>query len=164
MKRPKEKKRSSKILDEIDRIIIHTLRQDCFTPFVKIANLLGVTEGTIRHRVKRLLQAGIIKRFTVTTDPTLLGFGALAFVIVSVSPGLVHQVAQELAKLPAVLEVHEVHTYGDLLLKIRASDLSETARILSDQVKTIQGVASSQVVPVLHVWKDEMASHGMPLP
>lgn len=151
-----------KILDEIDNLIIRTLRQDCLTPFVKIAKKLGVTEGTIRHRVKRLSQDGIIKRFTVATDPTLLGFGALAFVVVSISPGLVHHAAQELAKLPTVLEVHEVHTYGDLLIKIRASDLSETARILSDQIKTIHGVVGSQVIPVLNVWKDEMASQGLP--
>lgn len=156
MKRRARKK--AKVIDEIDRKIINTLREDCLTPFVKIAKMLGVNEGTIRHRVKKLTNYGIIKRFTVATDPALLGLGALAFVIVSVSPGQVHHVAQELVKLSAVMEVHEVHTYGDLLLKVRASDLSDIANILSNQIKTIEGVISSQVISVLNAWKDELAS------
>lgn len=149
------KKISLKALDEIDKKIIHALRQDCLVPFVKIAGKLGVTEGTIRHRVKKLVSSGIIRRFTVATDQAILGFGALAFVIISVTPGSVHQVAQEIAKLPAVLEIHEVHTYGDLLLKLRTSDLSQVANIISNHIKTIEGVVSSQVISVLNVWKDE---------
>lgn len=152
-----------KILDEIDKMIIQTLRQDCLTPFVKIANKMGVTEGTIRHRVKRLIENGIIKRFTVSTDPSLLGLCTLAFVIVTVKPGLVPQVAKELVKLPSVLEVHEIHTYGDLMVKIRATDLSETAKVIAGQIKTVVGVENSQVIPVLNVWKDETESH-IPLP
>lgn len=163
MKISREKK-AIKILDEMDKIIIHTLRQDCFTPFVKIANKLDVTEGTIRHRIKRMIQSGAIKRFTVATDPGMLGLGTLAFVIVSVAPGLVKRAAEELAKLPSVLEVHEIHTNGDLLIKIRASDLSQTGKILSEQVKTVHGVVNSQVIPVLNVWKDEMISQGLPPP
>ncbi len=162
MKISKVERRTAEVLDDIDKTIIHILRQDCFTPFVKIASKLRVTEGTIRHRVKRLTKSGIIKRFTVDTDPALLGFGTLTFVIISVSPGLVREVAKELAKIPSVLEVHEVHTYGDLLLKVRSTDLSETAKILSEQVKKIHGVVSSQVIPVLNVWKDEMVSQVLP--
>jgi len=150
------RKRKSKILDDMDKKIINLLRKDCLTPFVKIARVLGVNEGTIRHRVKKLTNNGIIKRFTVATDPTILGFGALAFVVVTVNPGQVQQVAHELAKLHTVLEVHEVHTYGDLLLKVRAPSLSEIANILSNEIKTIEGVISSQVISVLNVWKDEL--------
>lgn len=144
------------ILDEVDKKIIRTLQEDCLTPFVNIARKLSVTEGTIRHRVKKLANNGIIKRFTVATDPIMLGLHALAFVIVNIHPGRLQHVAQEIAKISSVLEVHEIHTYGDLLLKIRASDLSETANILSNQIKTIDGVANSQVISVLNVWKDEV--------
>lgn len=47
--------------------------------------------------------------------------------------------------------------------KIRASGLNEIAKILAEQIKTVKGVASSQVIPVLKLWKDEMASQGPPL-
>lgn len=153
-----KRKRKLKLLDEMDKKIINILRDDCLTPFVKIAKVLGVNEGTIRHRVKKLTKHGIIKGFTVATDPAVLGFGAVAFVIVSVTPGQVHAVAHELAKIPYILEVHEVHTYGDLLLKVRASSFGDIANILANDIKTVEGVISSQVISVLNVWKDELVS------
>ncbi|MEM2759727.1 MAG: Lrp/AsnC family transcriptional regulator [Nitrososphaerales archaeon] len=152
------RKRKLKLLDEVDRKIINVLRQDCLTPFVKIAKSLNVNEGTIRHRVKKLTKHGIIKAFTVATDPAVLGLGAVAFVVVTVSPGHVQQVAQELARIPYILEIHEVHTYGDLLLKVRAPSFGDIARILSDDIKSVEGVINSQVISVLNVWKDELVS------
>ncbi|MEM0029442.1 MAG: Lrp/AsnC family transcriptional regulator [Candidatus Nitrosocaldus sp.] len=147
--------RKPKLLDEIDKSILSTLQEDCLIPFVKIADILNVNEGTIRHRVKRLVRSGIIKKFTIKVDPVMLGLGTLVLVIVVVNPGSVKHVAQELARVPNVLEVLEVHTYGDLLLKIRGSSMQEIANILANQIKTIEGVISTQVVSVLNVWKDE---------
>lgn len=147
--------RKPKLLDEMDRSILSTLHEDCLVPFVKIAEALNVNEGTIRHRVKRLVRSGIIKKFTIKVDPVMLGLGTLVLVIVIVSPGSVKHVAQELAKVPNVLEVLEVHTYGDLLLKVRGSSMQEIAGILANQIKTIEGVISTQVISVLNVWKDE---------
>lgn len=151
-------KRKLKVLDDMDRKIINVLRQDCLTPFVKIAKSVGVNEGTIRHRVKKLTKHGIIKRFTIATDPALIGLGAVAFVVVTVNPGQVQQVAQELAKIPYILEVHEVHTYGDLLLKVRAPSFGDIGHILANDIKTVEGVIGSQVISVLNVWKDEIVS------
>jgi Lrp/AsnC family transcriptional regulator for asnA, asnC and gidA len=68
------------------------------------------------------------------------------------------QVAQELAKIPHILEIHEVHTYGDLLLKVRAPSFGDIANILANDIKTVEGVISSQVISVLNVWKDELIS------
>lgn len=147
--------RKPKILDELDRSILSTLHDDCLVPFVKIARALQVNEGTIRHRVKRLVKSGVIKRFTIKVDPVMLGLGTLVLVIVTVSPGNVKHVAQELARIPNVLEVLEVHTYGDLLLKVRGGSMQEIAGILANQIKTIEGVIGTQVISVLNIWKDE---------
>ncbi|GBC73468.1 Regulatory protein AsnC [archaeon HR05] len=151
----KRRGRKPRLLDEIDKSILSILHEDCLIPFVKIAKALNVNEGTIRHRVKRLVRSGIIKKFTIKVDPIMLGLGTLVLVIVVVSPGNVKYVAQELAKVPNVLEVLEVHTYGDLLLKVRGSNMQEIASILANQIKTIEGVISTQVISVLNVWKDE---------
>lgn len=65
--------------------------------------------------------------------------------------------AQELAKVTYIIEVYEVHTYGDLLLKVRAASFGDIANILANDIKTIEGVIS-QVISVLNVWKDELVS------
>jgi len=147
--------RKPKLLDDIDRSILSTLYENSITPFVRIAKMLNVNEGTIRHRVKRLIKYGVIKRFTVVIDPLALGLSAMVLVIVTVNPGSVNYVAKKIAEIPNVIEVLEVHTYGDLLLKLRGSSMNEIANIIANQIKTIEGVINTQVISVLNIWKEE---------
>ncbi len=150
-----KKGRKPKLLDDIDRSILSTLYENSITPFVRIAKRLDVNEGTIRHRVKRLIKYGVIKKFTVIIDPLALGLSTMVLVIVTVNPGSVQYVAQKIAEIPNVLEVLEVHTYGDLLLKLRGSSMNDIANIIANQIKTIEGVINTQVISVLNIWKDE---------
>ena len=46
------------MLDEKDRAIISCLQYDGRTPYTKIANELSITEGSVRRRVKRLVDEG----------------------------------------------------------------------------------------------------------
>lgn len=54
-------------MDDLDREILSILRRDSRTPYTEIANRVGTSEGTIRNRVERLSEEGIIERFTVAT-------------------------------------------------------------------------------------------------
>jgi len=54
-------------MDELDREIVSILRQDARTPYTEIANEVDISEGTVRNRVERLQEAGVIERFTVAT-------------------------------------------------------------------------------------------------
>ncbi len=64
-------------MDGIDKKIILILREDSRTPFLHIAKKIGVSEGTIRNRVKELTKNKIIKRFTIDTKGTYFGFVGL---------------------------------------------------------------------------------------
>jgi len=54
-------------MDELDRRILAILRRDSRTPYTEIADRVGTSEGTVRNRVERLVDEGIIERFTVAT-------------------------------------------------------------------------------------------------
>ncbi|MES3160489.1 Lrp/AsnC family transcriptional regulator [Halorubrum tibetense] len=54
-------------MDDLDRRILSILRRDARTPYTEIADRVGTSEGTVRNRVDRLTDEGIIERFTVTT-------------------------------------------------------------------------------------------------
>jgi len=54
-------------MDELDRQILTILRRDSRTPYTEIADRVGTSEGTVRNRVERLIDEGIIERFTVAT-------------------------------------------------------------------------------------------------
>ncbi|WP_313694485.1 Lrp/AsnC family transcriptional regulator [Halorarum halobium] len=54
-------------MDDLDRAILNVLRRDARTPYTEIADRVGTSEGTVRNRVDRMSEDGIIERFTVTT-------------------------------------------------------------------------------------------------
>lgn len=116
---------------------------------------MGVTDGTIHQRVKKLKRSGIIKRFTVDLNEEIMGKQSLAYVIVKVNPGSIERVSKEMIKNPEILEIYEVHTRGDLLTKIRASSDNEIRNIIVKKIRTIKGVVDSELIPIYKVWKEE---------
>ena len=54
-------------MDELDRQILNVLRRDARTPYTEIADDVGTSEGTVRNRVERMNEDGVIERFTVST-------------------------------------------------------------------------------------------------
>jgi Lrp/AsnC family transcriptional regulator for asnA, asnC and gidA len=62
------------IYDQIDREILEILSRDGRTKFTTIAKQIKRTEGTVRNRIKRLREKGVIQGFRVITDPSNLGY------------------------------------------------------------------------------------------
>jgi len=56
-------------MDEIDSTIIEILRQNSKTTNCELAKTVYLTEGAVRTRIKRLVLAGVIKQFTIITEP-----------------------------------------------------------------------------------------------
>jgi DNA-binding Lrp family transcriptional regulator len=54
-------------MDSLDRDILDILRRDARTPYTEIASTVETSEGTVRNRVERLIDDGVIERFTIST-------------------------------------------------------------------------------------------------
>jgi DNA-binding Lrp family transcriptional regulator len=141
-------------IDELDLRLIEVLQKDSSVPSVEVAGILKVTEGTVRNHVRKLRRLGVIRRFTVAVDSASLGQTHVAFVLLNASSGRLQEVARRLASIEVVSEVHEIHTYGDLLLKVREKSPSDLAEIISTWIQAVPGVAGTQVISVLNTWKD----------
>lgn len=74
------------IYDEIDREILEILSRDGRTKFTTIAKQIKRTEGTVRNRVKRLREKGVIQGFRVVTDPSNLGYEKEAIIKFQMEP------------------------------------------------------------------------------
>ncbi|MEM3148398.1 MAG: winged helix-turn-helix transcriptional regulator, partial [Candidatus Jordarchaeales archaeon] len=65
-------------VDEIDRKILSILLDDGRKSFNEISLMVGVSTGTVANRVRKLIERGVIKRFTVELDWRKLGFDVFA--------------------------------------------------------------------------------------
>ena len=78
-------------MDDINLKILEMLRQDSRTKFVKIAEFVGLTEGAVRKRVKKMLNEGTIMKFTIETKAEVEGI-----VLVKTKPALTNETAQKI--------------------------------------------------------------------
>ncbi|MFX0085877.1 MAG: Lrp/AsnC family transcriptional regulator, partial [Candidatus Hodarchaeota archaeon] len=72
--------------DKIDKEILKILSRDGRTKFTTIAKTINRTEGTVRNRIRRLRENGVIQGFRVITDPENLGFKNQAIIKFDMEP------------------------------------------------------------------------------
>ena len=144
-----------KNLDKIDHDIISILQEDSSTPFVDVAEKIGVTDGTIHQRIRKLKKSGVIKRFTIKLNSEMLGNDSLSYALVAVEPGYLEDVSKKIGRNPHIQEIHEVHIQGQLLIKIRASSTEEIRNIIVQELRKITGIKDTELFPVYKTWKEE---------
>ncbi len=139
-------------MDDIDRLIMHSLQEDGRTPFTKIAKKAGVSEATIRSRYRNLVEGGLVRTVSIV-NPFALEFQAPAIVTVSIEPGKVEQVARLIAELPEV--AYLVMTLGtfDLLVEVYCRDLPHLTNLITHQIQSIPGVRSTETQMIANIYK-----------
>lgn len=145
------------MLDDINLRIIDMLMNDASRPFVDIAKELQISDATVHMRVRRLVAAGIIRRFTIATDNNLLGYDHLAFMGINMSEGSADEVTAKLSQYDEILEIHEIHGRFDLLLKVRARNLEEMRDIVVNKIRQIPQVTDAELITVLKTIKEEQS-------
>jgi Lrp/AsnC family transcriptional regulator for asnA, asnC and gidA len=146
---------SSELLDEVNLKILDILSRDASRPFVDIAKELEISDATVHIRVRRLRAAGILRKFTIATDNTLLGYDHLAFIGINISRGTSEEVIVALSPLDEILELHELYGEFDLLLKVRARSLEQMRDIVVNKLGKIPQIMEAQLMTVLKTTKEE---------
>ncbi|WP_455278670.1 Lrp/AsnC ligand binding domain-containing protein [[Eubacterium] cellulosolvens] len=85
----------------------------------------------------------------------ILGNGSLSYAIVAVEPGYLEDVSKKISKNPRIQEIHEIHTQGQLLIKIRTSSTEEIRNIIVEELRKIKGIKDTELFPVYKTWKEE---------
>jgi len=106
-------------MDDLDRRILSLLRRDSRTPYTEIADRVGTSEGTVRNRVERLVDEGIIERFTVATRTG----NVKAMIEVSVAVDVdTTDVSARMAEWSEVDFVWQVSGEADIVMVVDAAD------------------------------------------
>lgn len=141
-------------IDEVDRVILEMLQEDARTSFRKIAQKLGVSEATVFVRVKKLLERGVISRFTTIVSPEPIGKGLTAFVLIDADPKKLQAVFDALNRIDDAYEIYDVTGSYYALVKIRTKDQRGLKEII-DKIGLIDGITRTETAIVLKSVKEE---------
>jgi len=128
------------MIDEKDQKIIEMLELNARTPFTEIAEELGVSESTVRKRVERMEKDGVIKQYTVITDPAKRGYGTVTILGLDVEPARFLDAARELARLPQTRTLSTSTGDHMIMAEIWTKNGIELSELISGRIGAIQGV------------------------
>ena len=141
-------------LDEDDIKILSALQENGRISYSDLGKLIQIPTSTAHDKVKRLIDEGVIEKFTVFLDDRIVGLNIVVIVGVETNAKLYKSVAEALAKIIEVVEVYGTTAQFDLMIKIQAQNRGELTQIL-DKVRAIDGIDDIFVFSVLEVFKDE---------
>jgi Lrp/AsnC family transcriptional regulator for asnA, asnC and gidA len=131
-------------LDKVDRQIVEWLSRDARTSNRQIATELGVTEGTVRARIKRMEDEKLI-RITAVTNIDRFRDAALAYVWVEVERSeQIEQVAEQMAVMKEFGFVGVMMGRYDILGITMVRNTEHLARFVHKQISSLDGVRRTE--------------------
>lgn len=139
-------------LDDLDKKILGYLQEDGRMTFVTLASHLGVSEGTIRKRVKRLEDSGVLKTMGVT-DPLKMGLDTVAFIWFKVDRIHLEGVISALRALREVCYLVVTTGGYDLVAMVVLPNRTQLVQLLNEKLSQIEGIISTETSIVLQIHK-----------
>jgi len=130
-------------LDKTDIKILEILQNNGRITNAQLAAEIGISPPGMLDRVKRLENAGVIQKYVALVNPTKVGKGTMAMVLVSLA---VHQIpsldsfTEEINRLDDVLECYHITGEDDFLLKIAVADIQAYEDFVINKLTKIKGI------------------------
>lgn len=139
-------------MDDLDSKIITLLQKDGRATNARVAREIGVSEGTIRRRIRRLMQEEFIKMMVVL-DPTKFGYSSEALIGIQVDPDKLDQVADEIAKLEEISWVAVTTGTYDVFAWSTLRSAEELGVFLATKLGMIPGIRRTETFVNLSIKK-----------
>lgn len=138
-------------IDKTDIRILCELRENARMSNSEIAKKLGVTEATVRRRIKNLIENGIIMRFSIHIDYRLIENTVKAYIHLKTVTDKLDKVVKEVVNHPRVVAVYRVTGEYDLLVVALFVGMTELQEFIDTELK-MDGVkeTDTQIVMSAH--------------
>ncbi|GAA6201498.1 Lrp/AsnC family transcriptional regulator [Aquicoccus sp. SU-CL01552] len=146
MTEPRRRKTGSKPIesitfDEIDRRILEILQNDSDTPVQAISDAVGLSANPCWRRIKRMEEAGVIKKRVALVDQARANVPLTVFIGVSTSHhGIdwLHKFRDLIDEIPEVVEAYRLTGTVDYILKVVAPDIATYDSVYKQMIRKLE--------------------------
>jgi Lrp/AsnC family transcriptional regulator for asnA, asnC and gidA len=152
-------------LDALDQGLIRALQKDGRTSYSALAKRLGVTEGTIRNRLARLLASRVI-RVVAVADLVKVGMHATAITGINIQRNKIKQALVRLMDMPEVRYIAVTTGTFDIIIEVVLPNNDMLHDFLVERLASVPGVIRRDTSMILKIhkqsytWLPEPASNG----
>ena len=134
-------------IDNIDRSILGILMTDAKTPYTEIAKKLIVSPGTIHVRMKKMEDAGIVKKSRLNVNYELLGYDMTSFLGIYLEKGSNYKdVIEQLNQVPEIVEAHYTTGVYSIFAKIRCKNTKHMRQVLNEEIQSVTGIQRTETI------------------
>ena len=141
------------VVDDLDNQIVEILKKDGRASNAHIARALGVSEGTVRRRLRMLIEGGVI-HVNVSLDTVKMGLTTEAIIGLEVDPDKMDPVCASLADFDEIGYVTLTTGAMDVFAWGRFSSTESLGLFLRSKVGKIPGVRRTETYMCISVRKD----------
>lgn len=145
MSEPRPRKTGSKPIesitfDETDQRILAILQEDCETPIQAISEAVGLSANPCWRRIKRMEEAGVIKKRVALVDQSRANMPLTVFIGVSTSQHEIEWLNAFRAlidDIPEVVEAYRLTGTVDYILKVVAPDMASYDAVYKQMIQRL---------------------------
>jgi Lrp/AsnC family transcriptional regulator for asnA, asnC and gidA len=141
-------------LDPLDCRMIGLLQQDGRMSNTAMAQALGISEYTVRTRLKRILESGII-RIVAVANPIDLGFEISGNLKIRIDIKKTTPVIEKLMKIDELTWVALTTGGTDIDVDFAVRSMKELQELIFNKISKIEGVLSTETSLMVDLIKDK---------
>ncbi|MGC8585319.1 MAG: Lrp/AsnC family transcriptional regulator [Thermoplasmata archaeon] len=126
-------------IDEIDITVLCMLRNDARISNKEIAEALGISEATVRRRIKNLIEKNIILGFSVLINVPAIENSIKSYIELKVDQSKIDEVAKRLSLNPWIIAIYRINGEYDLLLEALFISMKEMQDFMDNDLK-LEGI------------------------
>lgn len=132
-------------IDNIDLKILSLLMEDANLPYTEIAKRVYVSGGTVHVRMKKMQEMGIVTGAQLRIDYSKLGYDIIAYLgIYLEKSSLYEEVAELLANIPEIVNIHYTTGIYSIFAKIICKDTKHLRNVLHDKIQNVKGIQRTE--------------------
>lgn len=139
-------------IDDVDRGILRELQEDGRRPFREIARTLEISERTVRARVRRMQDSGLL-RFLAFIDPRELEASVLALLLLRVEADAHSRIVETLTSWTEVSYVSTLMGRADIYAQVICRDNDDLWHLVTQRVRGLAGVLETETMMEMQVHK-----------
>jgi len=126
-------------MDIVDLKILELLKENSRMSFNDISQNVGKTEATIRRRVKKLTEDGIIKKFTIDYN---IDNKPRTSATVKVEPDFkdIKRILKELLEIEEITDIWRLSGDCGLFMKVEIPSIEQFNPLIEEKISQIRGV------------------------
>ena len=141
------------MLDQLDRELIKELQNEGRKSYRDIGRMMGVSEGTIRKRVKRLQEQGVMK-IRAVLDPRKFGYSVESIIAFQVRMSDWYDVVDLLVKKPNIRYLAYVTGRYDMIASVITRTTEELGQFMKDHIYSSTSILRAETFINLEVVKN----------